>query len=579
MSSRKLCIALFMSLILFISSMPNIVWADQTEVSLNHPEGENLTRLTGLMIGGLDEPAEGKPLDENATVTSENGMSWEIPAFWVDENFETALAYQENLSPLLAFYLPEGYTFDGSVLLDDYLTSVFNAIGHVETNYDESTGITFIFGVVNVIYKSFSYGTPGTAAGRNYEEPDDETADDPEWDPDDLGDFEGEDDEEDDGAVNSQSETAAQPDAGQTNNQPAAPASGDDASDIQEDSSGKEETRSLYEQFRDAYADNYKNVDWKKEAERFGGLDQIDWYQMASVIGYDNLMTIYENRQSYCDYITQNGGTEEDCNAMSGKIEASLEKIKPQSEVSDADSETTSAAAMSKRLPAQSGEKNEKASGAPDIDEQHRMNDVLTEEEDTNETDGAAPEGITEGTGEMPQEEAAAKAGDAAPEEMTEQADDAAPEGVTEQTDNTAPEDVTEETDNTAPEDVTEETGDLAPEGPASEKTVVPTNENAAPKAEAPKPESPAPKAEAPKPETPAPKAEAPKPETPAPKAETPKPETPKPETPAPKAEAPKPESPAPKEEASVPEQPAPAGQNDDSVKEESKTPEENTDK
>ncbi|MBR0398509.1 MAG: hypothetical protein IJI10_09605 [Eubacterium sp.] len=349
MNWRNLFTAVFMSVVLVAALVPEVVLADNMEISIQAPEGQNLTPLTGVMISGVEEPVSGQPLDETAVVSDDSGFSWEIPVLWLDADFAPAEEYSDGMSPLLVFYLPDGYTVEGTVMLDAYLSGVFHAIGHVETSYDEATGFTYIFGMVNVRYTGVGYGggTSVTGAGRNNDVVYGDPIDDPEWDPGDLGDFDDESADDaaseettsDDRSAESGTADRQQNSSEHTGGESTPPAPEEDTSESQDEIT-------LYEQFAEAYKDSqYQNIAWEKEAERFGGLDQIDWDQLAAVIGYDNLKTIYENRQTCHEYIRRAGGTEETFNTIVGRMEAAIRQLQPENNDPDTGSENETAAA------------------------------------------------------------------------------------------------------------------------------------------------------------------------------------------------------------------------------------------
>ena len=47
--------------------------------------GADLKLLTNLTIGDVEQPSEGKKLDQTAMVTSAEGIAWEIPVYWLDQ--------------------------------------------------------------------------------------------------------------------------------------------------------------------------------------------------------------------------------------------------------------------------------------------------------------------------------------------------------------------------------------------------------------------------------------------------------------------------------------------------------------
>ena len=66
--------------------------AAEEGISESKEELKNKTgkELTGLEILDLSEPVAGKPLDPKATVRSAEGVTWEIPVVWIDEDGKAA---------------------------------------------------------------------------------------------------------------------------------------------------------------------------------------------------------------------------------------------------------------------------------------------------------------------------------------------------------------------------------------------------------------------------------------------------------------------------------------------------------
>ncbi len=70
------------------------------------------TELTGLVLKDVDGPVVGMPLDQTATVASAEGVTWEIPVVWIDQNGNEATIADavKGYIPTFAFYVPEGNT-------------------------------------------------------------------------------------------------------------------------------------------------------------------------------------------------------------------------------------------------------------------------------------------------------------------------------------------------------------------------------------------------------------------------------------------------------------------------------------
>ncbi|MBR1909222.1 MAG: hypothetical protein IJ821_01405 [Lachnospiraceae bacterium] len=148
-----------------INAVP--VYADQTE-----SQNES-TQLTSLAITDLAEPVAGQPLDGKATVTSAEGVTWEIPVIWVDDTGVVATVAQagHKYFPTFAFYVPSGYTVKGrnsngafSVSLPGFVTNLMGA-GNLLFVADESTGITYLTWTISGISgipATYAAGQPGT---------------------------------------------------------------------------------------------------------------------------------------------------------------------------------------------------------------------------------------------------------------------------------------------------------------------------------------------------------------------------------------------------------------------------------
>ena len=148
-----------------INAVP--VYADQTE-----SQNES-TQLTSLAITDLAEPVAGQPLDGKATVTSAEGVTWEIPVIWVDDSGVVATVAQagHKYFPTFAFYVPSGYTVKGrnsngafSVSLPGFVTNLMGA-GNLLFVADESTGITYLTWTISGISgipATYAAGQPGT---------------------------------------------------------------------------------------------------------------------------------------------------------------------------------------------------------------------------------------------------------------------------------------------------------------------------------------------------------------------------------------------------------------------------------
>ena len=215
--------ALLLCLILCLASAA----ASGTTLTVRAPEGgSGLTRLTGLVISGVDAPETGKALDAAADVSSAEGIAWEIPVIWLkgfkqvkgalsseDSGAETVAREGVTYVPALVFFVPEGYTFDGTVTLDGAVSALLDALGKIVTVEMPESGVTYI-----------------TCAKR----------------------------------------TAA------TNYRPEQP---------DEPEEPEEPEKSPYELFAEAYAQDH-NVDIEAVFESFGGLENTDWDAFVRAFSY-----------------------------------------------------------------------------------------------------------------------------------------------------------------------------------------------------------------------------------------------------------------------------------------------------
>ena len=135
-------------LMVFSILLPGSVFAEnrQPETEKAAENGEK-TLLTGITIIGLEAPEIGKPLPEHADVESAEGVRWEIPVFWMDEdgNELNGTAETEDCFPVLAFFLPPEYTMaeDAVIAISDEVLALFRGkTFHVV--YDKETGIIYI---------------------------------------------------------------------------------------------------------------------------------------------------------------------------------------------------------------------------------------------------------------------------------------------------------------------------------------------------------------------------------------------------------------------------------------------------
>ena len=133
----------------FSVCMPSPALALLSDVEVeNHTQAEGATTVSGVSIDGVSAPQAGSPLDDTATVSTDQGASWDIPVLWVSDDFQLAGEAEEGKTylPALAFYVADGYALDAdpcTVRLSDSLTKLFGGVEIVSV-YNAATGITYI---------------------------------------------------------------------------------------------------------------------------------------------------------------------------------------------------------------------------------------------------------------------------------------------------------------------------------------------------------------------------------------------------------------------------------------------------
>jgi len=109
--------------------------------------------LTGLTISHLETPIPGDPLDGTASVTSLEGVTWDIPVIWMDAagnimsgNAKSGIVYY----PVFVMYFPQGYTHAQStegrsydLKLPAYALSLYGTAGPVSVS-DLARGLTYV---------------------------------------------------------------------------------------------------------------------------------------------------------------------------------------------------------------------------------------------------------------------------------------------------------------------------------------------------------------------------------------------------------------------------------------------------
>ena len=145
--------ALYLGIMLLLGPAASAVYAADITVSIQLAQNgtdEDRIPVSGLRVTGVDAPAPGQSFDQSATVTSAEGIQWEIPVMWVDATGALASgnAGETPCFPVLAFFLPDGhYAADSAgtcqVVLDDSLSHLFGE--DILTVWIEDSEITLIF--------------------------------------------------------------------------------------------------------------------------------------------------------------------------------------------------------------------------------------------------------------------------------------------------------------------------------------------------------------------------------------------------------------------------------------------------
>ena len=137
-----------------------------------------MKELTGLVLKDVDAPIVGRPLDQTATVASAEGVSWEIPVIWVDQNGNEATIAEagKGYLPTFAFFVPEGYTVKAdengvfAIKLPAFLENLLGS-NNLLFVVDKDAGITYITFNLDKVKVIYSYnpaydntGSSGTSS-------------------------------------------------------------------------------------------------------------------------------------------------------------------------------------------------------------------------------------------------------------------------------------------------------------------------------------------------------------------------------------------------------------------------------
>ncbi len=148
-SKRVLSFALAVFMAMLLCAPATAALAEPRAVEIqNHTQAGDRTAIRNVRIDGVDAPRAGAPLDGEARVVADPGASWDILVLWVSDDLRLATEAREGESylPVLAFYVPQGYSLAGdaaTVELSESLTALFGG-AEVVSVYNEATGITYI---------------------------------------------------------------------------------------------------------------------------------------------------------------------------------------------------------------------------------------------------------------------------------------------------------------------------------------------------------------------------------------------------------------------------------------------------
>ena len=115
------------------------------------PSDPAAVALSDVFISGVDEPTPGAALDDQADVSTAEGISWTIPVIWADQSLQlVTFAGDGAYMPILAFQIPAGYGIQpneqglADIRLAPFLESAFSS--GIVTLRDDANGILYISG-------------------------------------------------------------------------------------------------------------------------------------------------------------------------------------------------------------------------------------------------------------------------------------------------------------------------------------------------------------------------------------------------------------------------------------------------
>ena len=132
----------------------SVFWLSTQEVAENSAVPADTAKPLAASDGSIWEFSAYRGKDSAVSavynVTAPDGSTHTLPIYPIQTSDEKPVPAEDNTVyvPLLVFYLPEGYTCDGQVILDDFLSGVFYMTGGAVSIIDAETGFTYITGKV-----------------------------------------------------------------------------------------------------------------------------------------------------------------------------------------------------------------------------------------------------------------------------------------------------------------------------------------------------------------------------------------------------------------------------------------------
>ena len=145
--------AAFLSVSVFSSSVyaAPVITVKTTQGSTDNGAASGNT-VSNIRLINLDQPGTSDALDTTATIMTDQGLFWEIPVVWIDENGTIVKNYvpRKRLMPIFAFYVPAGITIAQNsaiggftIILPDFLDGQFDTSKLLLVT-DPSNNITYI---------------------------------------------------------------------------------------------------------------------------------------------------------------------------------------------------------------------------------------------------------------------------------------------------------------------------------------------------------------------------------------------------------------------------------------------------